>query len=233
MVLAACDLARSVVSRAFQKPNRRSRTMPELNEQDTEADEPVTPEETSEESAASETSNMPKRLGTIDKCPICGSGVDAEAYHCPTCHNSYCFHCRARVLPSDTQYQCTNQACSYYGKLLCKVCEELVEQDEPPAVYMEPEEGYWPILLVAMMLAAGLVWHWTSFSWAALFVLVGFPVTSWVLNGLGLSIFRRERRVEHHRKSRFYLCLCCRQAVKETPGAIASMDAWQRTSPPC
>ena len=37
----------------------------------------------------------------------------------------FCFHCRARLLPPDTQLQCVNQQCDYYGKLVCDVCDKL------------------------------------------------------------------------------------------------------------
>ena len=44
---------------------------------------------------------MPPRRGDIHKCPVCGSGIDAEAYFCAKCKNYFCFHCRARLLPAD------------------------------------------------------------------------------------------------------------------------------------
>ncbi|TWU29054.1 hypothetical protein Poly41_67530 [Novipirellula artificiosorum] len=169
--------------------------------------------------------HSPQRLGDVEKCPVCGSRVDGEAYHCPTCRNSFCFHCRASVLPSEVQYKCTNQPCEYYGKLLCDVCEERVEREEPPAIYLEPQEGYWPLLLVALIVAAGFLWaFWTSFRWSSLFVLVGFPAIGILLHRLGLNIFGRERRVEHRRTSRFYQCRCCQQQVKELPGVELSQN---------
>ena len=160
----------------------------------------------------------PQRLGDVEKCPICGSRVDSEAYHCPTCRNSFCFHCRAHVLPGEVQYKCTNQQCGYYGKLLCDVCEEQVEREDPPAVYLEPQEGYWPLLLIATVLAAAFIWDWTTFRWAVFFVLVGFPVIGILLHRWGFNVFGRERRVEHRRTSRFRHCRCCQQQVKELPG---------------
>ena len=93
-----------------------------------------------------------KRRGNVAKCPICGSQVDPEAYHCPACHNYYCYHCRARLLASDTQLQCANQSCDYYGKLVCSVCDPQGEKEEPPAVYEEPEDGYWPLWLIVSLI---------------------------------------------------------------------------------
>ena len=84
----------------------------------------------------------PERRGDVNKCPICGSQVDSEAYHCSACRNYYCYHCRARLLLSEIHLQCVNQNCDYYGKLVCDVCDPLEEQEEEPAVYAEPEDGY-------------------------------------------------------------------------------------------
>ena len=90
-----------------------------------------------------------KRRGDVEKCPVCGSHVDAEAYHCPSCRNYFCFHCRSRLVPPDTQLQCVNQQCDYYGKLVCDVCDISHQRDEAPTVYAEPEDGYWPGWLIA------------------------------------------------------------------------------------
>ena len=95
-----------------------------------------------------EKESKPQRRGDTQKCPVCGSHVESEAYYCPTCHNSFCYHCRARLVPSDAQMECVNQACAYYAKLICGTCASKVEQDAPPSVYLEPEEGYWPGFLL-------------------------------------------------------------------------------------
>lgn len=50
-----------------------------------------------EEQTAIQTAPIERR-GDLQKCPICGMPVDPDAYHCPHCHNYYCFHCRARLL---------------------------------------------------------------------------------------------------------------------------------------
>ena len=104
----------------------------------------------------------PQRRGDAEKCPVCGSRVDSEAYYCPTCQSFYCFHCRARLLPSDTQLQCVNQCCEYYGKLVCGVCDAAAEKEEPPAVYSEPEDGYWPAWLVLILVTAPMIWYFQS-----------------------------------------------------------------------
>lgn len=63
-----------------------------------------------------------KRHASLEKCPTCGCRVDADAYRCPKCMIYFCFQCRRRVAVNDCQYQCLNQKCNYYGKLLCTIC---------------------------------------------------------------------------------------------------------------
>jgi hypothetical protein len=68
------------------------------------------------------------RLGPQEKCPACGWRLDADAYRCPKCMIYFCFKCRRRVAARDPQYQCLNQQCKYYGKLLCEVCINAVPE---------------------------------------------------------------------------------------------------------
>lgn len=172
--------------------------------------------DTSEEAAAVATRAL-KRRGDVEKCPVCGSHVDAEAYHCPRCHSYFCFHCRARLMPPDTQLQCVNQQCDYYGKLVCGVCDTANEKEEPPAVYAEPEDGYWPAWLLLVLVASGIIGYFTS-----LLVAVGTAIGLFVIGGIllqrsGLNIFGRERIVEHPRTSAYHSCINCEQPVKEIP----------------
>ena len=179
-----------------------------------------------EKSESKSVTSAPERLGAVEKCPVCGSHVDADAYHCPTCRNTFCFHCRARILPADSQFQCVSQQCEYYGKLLCDICEDAVEEDLPPAVYLEPQEGYWPLLLIAFLAAAWYIWSWLSLETAMLCVLIGFPLIGYLLHLAGLNIFGKKRRVEHLRKSRFHRCICCDQRVKEIATNTAFPNSW-------
>ncbi len=71
-----------------------------------------------------------RRIGDQAKCPACGTGMDSEAYRCPKCRIYFCFKCRARVGKEDEQYQCANQSCACYGKLLCSACTESVSHTE-------------------------------------------------------------------------------------------------------
>lgn len=155
-----------------------------------------------------------KRRGDMTKCPVCGSHVDAEAYHCATCHNYFCFHCRARLLEPDAQLQCVNQDCVYYGKLVCGVCNPHHERDEAPSTYVEPEDGYWPVWLIFVLIAFAVLWYYTSFLWAAGLAITAYVLGGYLLQKLGLNVFGRERKVEHPRKSSFHTCVSCNQTVK-------------------
>ncbi|NOT65260.1 MAG: hypothetical protein HOP06_04380 [Methylotenera sp.] len=72
--------------------------------------------------------NTYRRVGETSKCPACGVQVDEGAYRCPKCLIFFCYKCRRRVQQSENQSQCLNQKCSYYGKLLCKICVKQTPQ---------------------------------------------------------------------------------------------------------
>jgi len=70
------------------------------------------------------------RRGDLEKCPACGWGLDPGAYRCPKCRIYFCFKCRARVGERERQYQCADQSCKCYGKLLCSACVVSVNQTQ-------------------------------------------------------------------------------------------------------
>jgi hypothetical protein len=158
-----------------------------------------------------------KRRGDVEKCPVCGSRVDAEAYHCPSCRNYFCYHCRARVLPTDILLQCVNQACDYYGKLVCGVCDVAHEKEEAPVSYAEPEDGYWPAWLVLCIIAAALAWYFHSFNAAAAVAIAGFVTGGYLLQRAGINIFGWERKLEHQRMSKYHNCIHCQVPANELP----------------
>jgi len=63
-----------------------------------------------------------RRKGDVEKCPACGWGLAASAYRCPKCNIFFCYKCRVRVGVNDKQYQCADQSCGCYGKLVCNAC---------------------------------------------------------------------------------------------------------------
>lgn len=156
-----------------------------------------------------------RRRGDVEKCPVCGSHVDAEAYYCPSCRNYFCFHCRSRLVPPDRQLQCVNQQCDYYGKLVCDVCDPAHQRDEAPSVYAEPEDGYWPGWLIVTLLVFGCVWYF-SFLQAAAWTAAGvFVLGGGLLQLLGVNIFGRNRIVEQQRKSTYHSCISCGEVVRQ------------------
>lgn len=63
-----------------------------------------------------------QRRGDVEKCPACGWRLDPGAYRCPKCRIYFCYKCRARVGEREEQFQCADQSCHCYGKLLCTAC---------------------------------------------------------------------------------------------------------------
>jgi hypothetical protein len=156
-----------------------------------------------------------QRRGDVQKCPICGSQVDPDAYYCPKCRNYFCFHCRARLLAADKQYQCANKACDYYGKLLCGVCDQETLKEEPPAVYLEPEDGYWPLIAIASFALAVLTWIASSFSAGLIIGITLFAGGAYALHRAGINVFGREREIAQPRSSAYYTCICCQHPARE------------------
>lgn len=105
------------------------------------------------------------RLGPQEKCPACGWRLDADAYRCPKCMIYFCFKCRRRVTVTDPQYQCLNQQCQYYGKLLCVVCTESVPEYQTyqqPQVHPGCSRGV-GIVVVAVIFGIAVWWLFSSF----------------------------------------------------------------------
>src|SRR6184192_1030692 len=108
-----------------------------------------------------------KRRGEKAKCPACGWGLDEDAYRCPKCRIYFCYKCRARVGKHEEQYQCADQSCSCYGKLLCSACTVMVSNEGPvtrPTFDIDAGAAIWggAILggimgIIAFCLGAGLV----------------------------------------------------------------------------
>jgi hypothetical protein len=196
--------------------------MHSVEEQDNGDDESSVGEATTTvdgiEPSNDENEHVLMRRGDIEKCPVCGLGVDAEAYHCPSCSNYFCYQCRARLVPPDPQLQCVNQHCDYYGKLVCEVCDIAHEREEEPTVYAEPEDGYWPGLLLLAVLCFVPLWYFYSLQIAAVSTVGGFIIGGLLLHWSGINIFGMNQIVEHQRKSPYHCCICCGEVVKKIRG---------------
>ena len=161
-----------------------------------------------------------QRRGDVRKCPVCGSEVDQDAYHCRTCHNYFCFHCRVRLLESDNHLYCIDPNCEYYGKLVCDVCDVRLEKEDPPALYVESEDGYWPLLLFAVLVLGTVTWYYTSFLTAAGISIGIFALAGFLLHRAGVNVFGRKREVTQSRVSHYHTCVRCKKPVKEVAGAV-------------
>lgn len=88
-----------------------------------------------------------RRVGDTAKCPACGVPMNPDAYHCPRCMIYFCFKCRRRVQQRDPQFQCMNQQCEQYEKMLCNACvvEVPVMGDQSRQELVEGEKDGYPM----------------------------------------------------------------------------------------
>ncbi|MFM8570061.1 MAG: hypothetical protein ACKOAU_00550 [Pirellula sp.] len=156
------------------------------------------------------------RLGNTKQCPICGSEVHEDAYHCTKCRSFFCYHCRAHLVANDPILQCSNQDCGYYGKWVCGVCNPVSKKQESPLEYIEPVDGYWPAWLVISVVLSMIVgWY---FGWkSAMIAFLGlYPGMGFVLQSMDINIFGKQRKVVMDRTSEVHLCICCSKPTKKT-----------------
>lgn len=129
------------------------------------------------------------RLGPQEKCPACGWRLDADAYRCPKCMIYFCFKCRRRVAVKDPQYQCLNQQCRYYGKLLCEVCTTAVPEYATRTKNVPQyhhTSGVWRLILGCAVGIGILSWIAASFG-------VGFCVAvGAVIVGAVIAVVKRK-----------------------------------------
>ena len=156
------------------------------------------------------------RLGNITQCPICGSEVHSDAYHCTKCRSFFCYRCRAHLGADEPILQCGNQDCSYYGKWVCGVCNPTIKKQETPLEYIEPIDGYWPVWLIASLLLS-LIFGW-YFTWtSALIVFVGlYAGLGYILQTMDVNIFGKQRKVSMDRSTDIHACICCSKPTKKT-----------------
>lgn len=164
-----------------------------------------------------------RRVGDTAKCPACGWKLDSDAYRCPKCRIYFCFKCRARVAKGDTQYQCADQSCDFYGKLLCAACTVQVPietEQQTPESELRPI-GCLLVLLISVGIGAlvasfqswGVIAIVTSISamiGSALFFLYLGSIWFWSEWLLFKDVQVQVRSVAQHR-----CCVQCRHRVKK------------------
>ena len=179
-----------------------------------------------------------RRIGETQKCPACGCRMDADAYRCPNCRIYFCFKCRARVSEHEQQYQCSDQSCKYYAKLLCHACVAVEpvygDHTEEERVLTSPGEHRKTAMHSRMLWANSsaigvLVLVWFFFSFMAALVTAAL---SWI----GIVVYTSRRKdfnwdgtpIVYHRDPTYetkytttkvrtgdeVLCIECRHPVK-------------------
>lgn len=178
-----------------------------------------------------------RRKGNTAKCPACGEPMDPEAYRCPKCKIYFCFKCRRRVQPRDEQFQCMNQKCGYYGKLLCNACVVEVptygEESWPELVPGETKASGIPLVAVACVFVAitllgfgsGLYFDWKDralnetwiMAWCLAIIagVVGAGVSAFLIKEFPREVDPVYRNVPLTVEvGRSKCCIACREAVE-------------------
>jgi hypothetical protein len=171
--------------------------------------------------------NQPyRRVGDTAKCPARGVSMDPDAYRCPKCRIYFCFKCRRRVQSRDPQYQCMNQQCELYGKLLCNACivevpqmgdrsrQELVEAGK--RVKVVPAKVLPLVFFIILVVSFGAGLNFGLPWWGGI---VGGVIFATMVAGLLSNLTEYEQPVyrtvtENVEVGRSKCCIACKQAVE-------------------
>jgi len=183
------------------------------------------------------------RIGDESKCPACGWRLDAEAYRCPKCLIYFCYKCRKRIPKGENQFQCANQTCSCYGKLLCSACtvmmpvfrdvEEMLsgwEIKSPPEV-KEPERvireakivrpsknGSKTFAFYAAVFCGIIAWWNFSFGGGVLTAIIAYIITLIAMAFAGYPLddtpVTIEPRLVHRKVGEHRCCIQCKQPAE-------------------
>jgi hypothetical protein len=97
------------------------------------------------------------------------------------------------------------------------VCDLRQEREEAPSVYLEPEDGFWPLLLV-LALVSGPVgwigWRLNSFG-VVLTMLTVFGTGALLVRLFKRRVFGRSIRIEQQRLTPYHICVSCGEEVRE------------------
>jgi hypothetical protein len=149
-----------------------------------------------------------QRRDDMEKCPACGWRLDAGAYRCPKCRIYFCYKCRARVGERETQYQCADQSCDCYGKLLCAACVVPIDQPVP-----HPNSD----ATIAALIGGGIAGA-ASLAVAPVAVAAGLGVGAialgtWGLRAMGFNVWG-SKDLTHAENIQHLGCIQCRHPVK-------------------
>jgi hypothetical protein len=148
-------------------------------------------------------------------CPVCGARVHSEAYCCSKCRNYFCYLCRIRLAPPETVLQCSHRPCKLFGKFVCSACSDSHEEADPPMIYLEPVDGFWPLWLLLSVIASAVVWYNTT-AIAAIITAIGlYAGAGYLMQAAGINIFGKSKRVELLQRKKVYSCRQCSQRSKQ------------------
>lgn len=171
-----------------------------------------------------------RRVGDTAKCPACGWRMDSDAYRCPKCYIYFCFKCRARVTEREPQFQCADQSCPCYGKLLCAACTVMVPEfkditrtirEEPQRTVTEGDDWGWAALIVPIPVGIAL-WVKYSFWWGVAGAVAVFVLLAVILVKAGSSWFSQEKVIpektrqvtENEKIAEHRCCIQCKHPIK-------------------
>lgn len=152
--------------------------------------------------------------------------MDPAAYRCPRCMIYFCFKCRRRVQHRDPQFQCMNQQCEQYGKMLCNACivevpvmgdrshQELVEEGKHVQTVPANVIGWLFFIALVAGFAAGLYFGLPWWAGLAGGFVLGVALAAW-LSSMTEYVQPVYRTVtENVEVGRGKCCIACRQAVQ-------------------
>lgn len=157
-----------------------------------------------------------RRRGEVEKCPACGWRLDPGAYRCPKCRIYFCYKCRARVTERESQFQCADQSCDCYGKLLCSACVVSIPETHTTQRAVVEEDA-----TVAALIGGAVVGGAALFAApfvAAAGIGIGAVVAStFGLRALGFNVWgssdQKHTETDTHNTSPI-CCVQCRHPVK-------------------
>jgi len=155
------------------------------------------------------------RLGPRDKCPACGWQLDTDAYRCPKCKIYVCFKCRRRVTTSESQYECHNQKCQYYGKLFCGVCIKLIPEIETRQ-QLQTTYGGWKIIgIIATLLGIVTMGLSLSIISGLIALVVAFVVGCIIAAANGWRIADETKCVAtRYKVGEQMVCIACKEPLR-------------------
>lgn len=153
-----------------------------------------------------------RRRAEVEKCPACGWRLDAGAYRCPKCRIYFCYKCRARVGERETQYQCADQSCGCYGKLLCSACVVQLDQTQ---TQQQPNGDATVVILIGGAVIGVASLFAAEFIAAAALAVGAVIAGSLGLRAVGFNMLgSKDLKHDVHCKYQHLCCVQCRHPVK-------------------